>query len=211
MSEIIQKIKDQKIVPLFYNESFEVSKNIIKALYEAGIRVIEYTNRGYQALENFTGLKAISHTEFPGLLLGIGTVKNIEEMDDFAKAKADFIITPVISEALVKYSFERNILLIPGCFTPSDVNIAYQNGLKLVKIFPADALGKNYIKSVQPVFPGMNFMPTGGINGDYKDITEWLNGGAIAVGLGSSLIGKDFNEEELTLKTKNLLQQLNHN
>jgi len=211
MSEIIQKIKDQKIVPLFYNESFEVSKNIIKALYEAGIRVIEYTNRRYQALENFTGLKAISHTEFPGLLLGIGTVKNIEEMDDFAKAKADFIITPVISEALVKYSFERNILLIPGCFTPSDVNIAYQNGLKLVKIFPADALGKNYIKSVQPVFPGMNFMPTGGINGDYKDITEWLNGGAIAVGLGSSLIGKDFNEEELTLKTKNLLQQLNHN
>jgi len=211
MSEIIQKIKDQKIVPLFYNESFEVSKNIIKALYEAGIRVIEYTNRGHQALENFTGLKAISHTEFPGLLLGIGTVKNIEEMDDFANVKADFIITPVISEALVKYSFERNILLIPGCFTPSDVNIAYQNGLKLVKIFPADALGKNYIKSIQPVFPGVNFMPTGGINADYKDITEWLNGGAIAVGLGSSLIGKDFNEEELTLKTKNLLQQLNHN
>lgn len=211
MNEIIQKIKDHKIVPLFYNESFEVSKNIIKALYEAGIRVIEYTNRGHQALENFTELKAISHTEFPGLLLGIGTVKNIEEMDDFANAKADFIITPVISEALVKYSFERNILLIPGCFTPSDVNIAYQNGLKLVKIFPADTLGKNYIKSIQPVFPGMNFMPTGGINADYKDITEWLNGGAIAGGLGSSLIGKDFNEEELTLKTKNLLQQLNHN
>ena len=132
-------------------------------------------------------------------------------MDDFANAKADFIITPVISEALVKYSFERNILLIPGCFTPSDINIAYQNGLKLVKIFPADALGKNYIKSIQPVFPGMNFMPTGGINADYKDITEWLNGGAIAVGLGSSLIGKDFNEEELTLKTKDLLQKLNHN
>ncbi|BAP32344.1 putative keto-hydroxyglutarate-aldolase/keto-deoxy-phosphogluconate aldolase [Chryseobacterium sp. StRB126] len=211
MSEILQKIKDQKIVPLFYNESFEVSKNIIKALYEAGIRVIEYTNRGHQALENFTRLKDISHTEFPELLLGIGTVKNIQEMDDYAGVKADFIITPVISEALVKHALERNILLIPGCFTPSDINIAYQNGLILVKIFPADALGKNYIKSVQPVFPGMNFMPTGGINGDYKDITEWLNGGAIAVGLGSSLIGKDFNEEELTLKTKNLLQQLNHN
>lgn len=211
MSEIIQKIKDQKIVPLFYNESYEASKNIVKALYEAGICVIEYTNRGHQALENFTKLKEISHIEFPDLLLGIGTVKNIEEMDDFANAKADFIITPVISEALVKYSFERNLLLIPGCFTPSDINIAYQNGLRLVKIFPADALGKNYIKSVKPVFPGMNFMPTGGINADYKDITEWLNGGAIAVGLGSSLIGKDFNEEELTLKTKDLLQQLNHN
>lgn len=209
MSEIVQKIKDQKIVPLFYNESFEVSKNIIKALYEAGIRVIEYTNRGHQALENFTKLKEISHTEFPDLLLGIGTVKNIKEMDDYVHAKADFIITPVISEVLVKHALERNILLIPGCFTPSDINIACQNGLKLVKIFPADALGKNYIKSVQPVFPGMNFMPTGGINAEAEDIREWLNGGAIAAGLGSSLIGKDVNEEELTLKTKNLLQQLN--
>lgn len=209
MSEILQKIKDQKIVPLFYNESFEVSKNIVKALYKAGIRVIEYTNRGHQALENFTKLKEISNTEFPGLLLGIGTVKNIQEMDDYAYAKSDFIITPVISEALVKHALEKSILLIPGCFTPSDINIAYQNGLTLVKIFPADALGKNYIKSIQPVFPGMNFMPTGGINAELEDITEWLNGGAVAAGLGSSLIGKDSNEEELTLKTTNLLQQLN--
>ncbi|UWX61458.1 bifunctional 4-hydroxy-2-oxoglutarate aldolase/2-dehydro-3-deoxy-phosphogluconate aldolase [Chryseobacterium oranimense] len=209
MSEILQKIKEQKIVPLFYNESFEVSKNIINALYNAGIRVIEYTNRGHQALENFTKLKEISHTEFPGLLLGIGTVKNIKEMDDYAAVKADFIITPVISEALVKHALEKNILLIPGCFTPSDINIAYQNGLKLVKIFPADALGKNYIKSIQPVFPGMNFMPTGGINAEFEDIMDWFNGGAIAAGLGSSLIGKDNNEEELTLKTKKLLQQLN--
>ncbi|MDC8103511.1 bifunctional 4-hydroxy-2-oxoglutarate aldolase/2-dehydro-3-deoxy-phosphogluconate aldolase [Chryseobacterium sp. B21-037] len=209
MSEIVQKIKDQKIVPLFYNESFEVSKNIIKALYEAGIRVIEYTNRGHQALENFTRLKEVSLTEFPGLLLGIGTVKNIQEMDDYANVKADFIITPIINEALVKHALEKNILLIPGCFTPSDINIAHQNGLTLVKIFPADALGKNYIKSVQPVFPGMNFMPTGGIHAETEDIREWFNGGAIAAGLGSSLIGKDVNEEELTLKTKNLLQQLN--
>ncbi|WP_077415971.1 bifunctional 4-hydroxy-2-oxoglutarate aldolase/2-dehydro-3-deoxy-phosphogluconate aldolase [Chryseobacterium sp. JV274] len=211
MSEILQKIQDQKIIPLFYNESFEVSKKIVKALYEAGIRVIEYTNRGHQALENFTKLKEISRTEFPELLLGIGTVKNIQEMADYAHAKADFIITPVISEELVKSTLEKNIFLIPGCFTPSDINIAYQNGLTLVKIFPADALGKKYIKSVQPVFPGMNFMPTGGIHAEFEDIIEWLNGGAVAAGLGSSLIGKEFKEEELIQKTKNLLQQLNHN
>ncbi|AYM99043.1 bifunctional 4-hydroxy-2-oxoglutarate aldolase/2-dehydro-3-deoxy-phosphogluconate aldolase [Chryseobacterium sp. 3008163] len=211
MSVILQKIKDQKIVPLFYNESFEVSKNTVKALYEAGIRVIEYTNRGIQALENFTKLKEFSATEFPGLLLGIGTVKNIKEMDDYANAEADFIITPVINEELVKHSVAKNINLIPGCFTPSDVNLAYQNGLRLVKIFPADALGKNYIKSIQPVFPGMNFMPTGGINADVEDITEWLKGGAIAVGLGSSLVKTEFTTEQLTEKVQNLLQQLNQN
>jgi 2-dehydro-3-deoxyphosphogluconate aldolase / (4S)-4-hydroxy-2-oxoglutarate aldolase len=211
MNPIIQKIKDQKIVPLFYNESFEVSKVTVKALYDGGIRVIEYTNRGTQALENFTRLKEISPTEFPGLLLGIGTVKNTNEMDDYANAKADFIITPVISRKLIKHSMKKNVLLIPGCFTPSDVNLAFQSALNLVKIFPADALGKNYIKSIQPVFPGMNFMPTGGVNADAEDINEWFKGGAIAVGLGSSLVKSDATEQELTDKVKNLLQQLNQN
>jgi len=204
MSVILQSIKNQKIVPLFYNESFEISREVIKALYEGGIRVIEYTNRGSQALENFTRLKEISSTEFPELLLGIGTVKN-------ADSKADFIITPVISEELIKHSAVKNISLIPGCFTPSDVNIAFQNGPRLVKIFPADALGKNYIKAIRPVFTGMNYMPTGGINADFDDITEWLEGGAVAVGLGSSLIKTDFSAEELTEKVQNLLQQLNQN
>jgi 2-dehydro-3-deoxyphosphogluconate aldolase/(4S)-4-hydroxy-2-oxoglutarate aldolase len=211
MNIILQKIKDQKIVPLFYNESFEVSKNTIKALYEGGIRVIEYTNRGSQALENFTKLKEISATEFPGLLLGIGTVKNSQELDDYAAVKADFIITPVISEELVLHAAEKNILLIPGCFTPSDVNIAFQNNLRMVKIFPADALSKNYIKSIQPVFPGMNFMPTGGIHADVNNIAEWLKGGAVAVGLGSSLIKTDIASEKLTEKVQDLLHQLNQN
>jgi len=211
MNPIIQKIKDQKIVPLFYNESFEASKSIVKALYDGGIRVIEYTNRGTQALANFTKLKEISATEFPKLLLGIGTVKNIKELDDYANAKADFIITPIISRKLIKHSVKKNVPLIPGCFTPSDVNLAFQSGLNLVKIFPADALGENYIKSIQPVFPGMNFMPTGGINADIVDITEWLKGGAIAVGLGSSLIKTDYAIEQLTEKVQNLLQQLNEN
>lgn len=211
MNEIIQTIKNQKILPLFYNESFEVSKNITKALYDAGIRAIEYTNRGEKALENFTRLKEISSIEFPGLLLGIGTVKNKEELQNYITAKADFVITPVISEDLIKESLAKNVLLIPGCFSPSEVNIAYQNGLKMVKIFPADALGKNYIKSIQPVFPGMNFMPTGGVNADAEDIREWFSGGAVAVGLGSALIKSDLPAEQLTEKVKTLLQQLNQN
>lgn len=211
MNAIIRKIKDQKIIPLFYHESFEVSKNTIKALYDGGIRIIEYTNRGGKALENFTRLKEISSTEFPGLLLGIGTVKNTKEMDDYAAAKADFIITPVISKELAEHAAEKNISLIPGCFTPSEVNSAYQNGLRLVKVFPADALGKNYIKSIQPVFPEMNFMPTGGISADFDNVTDWLKGGAIAVGLGSSLIKTEFTAGQLTEKVQNLLQQLNQN
>ena len=211
MNLILQKIKDQKIIPLFFNESFEVSENTVKALYEGGIRVIEYTNRGIRALENSIKLKEIAATNFPGLLLGIGTVKNIKEMDDYANANADFIITPVINDELIKHAVAKNISLIPGCFTPSDVNLAYQNGLRLVKIFPADALGRNYIKSIQPVFPGMQFMPTGGVAADFDDITEWLTGGAMAVGLGSSLIKTDFTTEQLTEKVQNLLKQLNQN
>ncbi len=208
---VIQQIRNQKIVPLFYQESYEVSKNTVKALYNAGIRAIEYTNRGSRALENFIRLKEISAVEFPELLLGIGTVKNTDEMDVYADAKADFIITPVISEELVDHAVRKNVLLIPGCFTPSDVNMAFQKGLTMVKIFPADALGKNYIKSIKPVFPGMDFMPTGGVSADADDISGWLKGGAVAVGLGSALIREDQTAEQLTEKVKDLLHQLNDN
>lgn len=205
---IIQKIKDQKIVPLFYNESFDVSKSIIKTLYEAGIRVVEYTNRGASALENFRKMKELSATEFPELFLGIGTVKNAAEMNEYVNAGADFIITPVIDDSIVKNASERNVLLIPGCFTPSDVNLAYQNGLRMVKIFPSDVVGKKYIRSIQPVFPEMEFMLTGGISSDPEDILGWLEGGAVAVGLGSSLINPNLSSEELKDKVKKLLIQL---
>lgn len=205
---IIQKIKEQKIVPLFYNESFEVSKSIVESLYEAGIRVLEYTNRGKSALENFRKLKELSATEFPELFLGIGTVKNAAEMNEYVNAGADFIITPVIDDSIVKNASERNVLLIPGCFTPSDINLAYQNGLRMVKIFPADVVGKKYIRSIRPVFPEMEFMLTGGISSDPEDILSWLEGGAVAVGLGSSLINPNLSSEELKNKMEKLLIQL---
>jgi len=209
MNPIIHKIKEQKIVPLFYNESFDVSKSIVKALYEAGIRVIEYTNRGEKALHNFSKLKEISETEFPDLILGIGTVKNAFELKSYADAKADFIITPIINQELIDSAKEENILLIPGTFTPSEVNLAYQNDLQLVKVFPADAVGKNYIKSIKPVFAGMEFMPTGGVTPEIEDINEWLKGGAIAVGQGSALIGANSTSEEIKSKTQHLLNLLN--
>ena len=205
---IIQKIKEQKIVPLFYNESFEVSKSIVESLYKAGIRVVEYTNRGASALQNFRKLKELSATEFPELFLGIGTVKNAAEMNEYVNAGADFIITPVIDDSIVKNASERNILLIPGCFTPSEINLAYQNGLRMVKIFPADVVGKKYIRSIRPVFPEMEFMLTGGISSDPEDILSWLEGGAVAVGIGSSLINPNLSSEELKDKVKKLLIQL---
>ncbi|PTT78117.1 MULTISPECIES: bifunctional 4-hydroxy-2-oxoglutarate aldolase/2-dehydro-3-deoxy-phosphogluconate aldolase [unclassified Chryseobacterium] len=205
---IIQKIKDQKIVPLFYNESFEVSKSIVESLYKAGIRVVEYTNRGASALQNFSKLKELSATEFPELFLGIGTVKNAAEMNEYVNAGADFIITPVIDDSIVKNASERNVLLIPGCFTPSDVNLAYQNGLRMVKIFPADVVGKKYIRSIRPVFPEMEFMLTGGISSDPEDILSWMESGAVAVGLGSSLINLNLSSEELKDKMEKLLIQL---
>lgn len=209
MDSIIEKIINQKIVPLFYDDSYDVSYELVAGLYNAGIRVVEYTNRGAKALENFKKLKEVSATDFPELSLGIGTVKNIAEMDDYISAGSEFIITPLISEELVKHAIEKNTLLIPGCITPSEVNIAYQNGLKMVKIFPADTVGKNYIKSIKAVFPGMNFMPTGGVKADVLDINEWFKGGAVAVGLGSSLITSGIYGNDLTDKVKQLLQELN--
>lgn len=209
MDSTIEKIINQKILPLFYHDSFEVSYQIIAALYKGGIRVIEYTNRGEKALENFRKLKEVSLKEFPELLLGIGTIRNTTEMDAYISASCDFLISPIVNQELLQHASEREMLLIPGCLTPSEVNMAYQKGLKLVKIFPVDAVSRNYLKSIGAVFPGMHFMPTGGVKAETDDIEQWLKYGASAVGLGSSLISNNVDLGELTSQVKELLSKLN--
>ncbi len=113
------------------------------------------------------------------------------------------------NDDLIKDAKHKDILIIPGCLTPSEINIAFQNGLSLVKIFPADVVGKNYIKSVKPIFPNMDFMLTGGISSDASDIKDWLSSGAIAVGQGSALIENNIDLTTLKSKVETLLNQLN--
>lgn len=186
----LSSIVSQGILPLFFNEDAVVSLEIIRTLYKAGIRVIEYTNRGKEALDNFKALKKAANREMPGLFLGIGTIKNVSDAEAFIDAGADFIVSPIVNPEVGKVASKHKLLWIPGCMTPTEIYLAQKNGADLIKIFPANVVGPGFISSVRELFPGQLFIPTGGVELEAKNINSWFHAGVCAVGMGSKLISK---------------------
>jgi 2-dehydro-3-deoxyphosphogluconate aldolase / (4S)-4-hydroxy-2-oxoglutarate aldolase len=212
--DILDQIQQQKMLPLWFHKDATVSINILKALYAAGIKAVEYTNRGAEAVENFKALRKVVNESMPGMLLGIGTVKTIEDAQQFINASADFIISPVVYPPVAKVVQDAGLLWIPGCLTPTEVFTAEMNGAKMVKIFPGSVVGPSYIAAIKELFPGLLFMPTGGVDTTAENIKEWFDAGVVAVGMGSKLISKTVlqNQEydKLTTQTKKVLEILNN-
>jgi 2-dehydro-3-deoxyphosphogluconate aldolase/(4S)-4-hydroxy-2-oxoglutarate aldolase len=189
-SQIQDSIIKQGILPLFYNDSSEVTIAITRKLYEAGIRIIEYTNRGEAALDNFKALKELQKEELPELLLGIGTIKSAEQAVQFVDAGADFLISPLVNPGVAAVAAKNGLLWIPGCMTPTEIYNAQQLGATLIKLFPANILGPAFVSAVKELFPGVLMMPTGGVEMSQENISAWFDAGVSAVGMGSKLITK---------------------
>ncbi|WP_205509129.1 bifunctional 4-hydroxy-2-oxoglutarate aldolase/2-dehydro-3-deoxy-phosphogluconate aldolase [Longitalea arenae] len=204
--DIIVQIRQQKMLPLYFHKDVQVSIDVLKALYQAGIRAVEYTNRGAEAVANFKAMRTIVNESMPGMLLGIGTVKTVEDAERFIKAGADFIISPVVYPPVAKVVQDAGLVWIPGCLTPTEIFTAEMNGAKMVKIFPGSVVGPSYISAIKELFPGLLFMPTGGVDTTAENIKEWFDAGVVAVGMGSKLITKKILQEkqydELTRLTK---------
>jgi len=188
--QIIEAVKQQGILPLFYHADPEVCLNITATLYEAGIRVIEFTNRGPQALPNFQLLVKTRDEKWPGLLLAVGTIRSAEQAVRFIDAGADFLISPVFDADVCDVAYLHKKLWIPGCMTPTEVHVAENAGCKFVKLFPGNVLGPDFVSAIRELFPEMLFMPTGGVDVSRENIGSWLDAGVCAVGLGSKLISK---------------------
>ncbi len=198
----------QKLLPLYYHESAAISVNLLQALYNAGIKLIEYTNRGESALQNFTLLKSAAEN-MPGMQLGIGTIKNKEQANMFIKAGADFIVCPSVNAEVAYATHNAGLLWIPGCMTPTEIALAENVGAEIVKIFPGNILGPSYISAIKELFPKLKFMPTGGVEAEAGNLKNWFQSGVVAVGMGSKLITKKIVEAkdyaELEMATKRVL------
>ncbi|MDR3711255.1 MAG: bifunctional 4-hydroxy-2-oxoglutarate aldolase/2-dehydro-3-deoxy-phosphogluconate aldolase [Puia sp.] len=207
--KILQSILDQGMLPLFYLDSLEASLEVVRTLYKAGIRALEYTNRGEKALENFAVLKKTAVAEMPGLWMGIGTVKTVKEAKSFIAAGADFIVSPIVNPKVAVLTEKEGMLWIPGCMTPTEISVAQEYGAAVIKIFPANILGPEFVQSIRELFNGQLFMPTGGVELDLENIRSWFRAGVCAVGMGSRLIGKEIlkNKDYDTLY-KNTLKAL---
>jgi 2-dehydro-3-deoxyphosphogluconate aldolase/(4S)-4-hydroxy-2-oxoglutarate aldolase len=194
---VLNAILSQGTLPLFFYEEAAVSLEITRTLYKAGIRVFEYTNRGAAALSNFKILKKAQQEEMPDLQLGIGTIKSVAEAEAFIRAGADFIVSPIVNPEVGKIATQHNLLWIPGCMTPTEIYTAQQHQAALIKIFPANILGPEFVSSIRDLFLGQLFIPTGGVDLNIDSITAWFKAGVCAVGMGSKLISKNVLEKQL--------------
>ena len=193
---VLDSIISQGMLPLFFYENAEVSLEITRTLYKAGVRVFEYTNRGKSALANFKLLKEAQQNEMPDLHLGIGTIKSVQDAESFVEAGADFLVAPIVNPEVAKVAEKHNMLWIPGCMTPTEIYTAQQNEAALIKIFPANILGPEFVSSIRDLFAGQLFIPTGGVDLNHDSISTWFKAGVCAVGMGSKLISKSVLENQ---------------
>ena len=193
-----QKITDaiiqQGMLPLYFNSSNEVSLDVLKAIYRAGVKAVEYTNRGDAALANFKRMVVLRNAEMPGLLLGVGTIKNMQHATDYLAAGADFLVSPGFVPDVAAYCVSNDIFYAPGCMTPSEIIAAENAGIKFIKLFPGNMLGPEFLTTIKDIFPKLLFMPTGGVDTTKENIEGWFKAGICAVGMGSKLISKKLME-----------------
>ena len=194
---VLDSILVQGMLPLFFYEDAGVSVEVIRTLYKAGVRVLEYTNRGKEALDNFRIISKVVKAEMPDMNLGIGTIKTEAQAEAFIAVGADFIVSPIIDAAVAKVADKYKMLYIPGCMTPTEIHQAQQHRAMLIKIFPANILGPAFVSSIRDLFQGQLFIPTGGVEIEAGNIAGWFRAGVCAVGMGSKLISKNVLDNKL--------------
>ncbi|MBX2963513.1 MAG: bifunctional 4-hydroxy-2-oxoglutarate aldolase/2-dehydro-3-deoxy-phosphogluconate aldolase [Cyclobacteriaceae bacterium] len=187
---IVQSMKSSGMIPVFYHADIEVAKSVLDACYRGGVRVFEFTNRGGNAFDVFNAL--LSHVEqYPDMLLGIGTIMDGVTAQKFIDAGAHFIVSPILKTEMGVVCHENNKLWIPGCATLTEIVTAKEAGAKVIKLFPGSVLGPDYVSSVLPVVPGLQLMPTGGVEPTEASLSAWFKAGVVCVGMGSKLMVKN--------------------
>lgn len=191
MDEILKKVHEIGIIPVIAIEDAAKAVPLVRALQSGGLPAAEITFR------TAAGEEAIRQVaqNCPEVLVGAGTILNVEQCDRAIAAGARFIVSPGYNEALVSHCLERGVPILPGCVNASDMTRAVNAGLEAVKFFPAEQSGGvEAIKGLAAVFPGLRFMPTGGVS--TKNLTDYLGFDKIIACGGTWMVKKDLIEGE---------------
>jgi 2-dehydro-3-deoxyphosphogluconate aldolase/(4S)-4-hydroxy-2-oxoglutarate aldolase len=192
--QVTEAIIQQGMLPLYFNADETVTLDVLRAIFKAGVKAVEYTNRGEAALNNFKKMVELRNKEMQGLLLGVGTIKNLKQAEDYMAAGADFLVSPGFVAEVAAYATGKDIFYAPGCMTPSEIIAAENAGIKFIKLFPGNMLGPEFLSGIKDIFPKLLFMPTGGVDTTKENIEGWYKAGVCAVGMGSKLISKKLME-----------------
>ena len=189
MNELLNKVSELGVVPVVVLNDAKDAAPLAKALCEGGLPCAEVTFRTEAAEESIR----IMHEQFPEMLLGAGTVLTTEQVDRAVAAGASFIVSPGFDPEIVDYCLEKDILVLPGCITPSEVAQAVKRGLEVVKFFPAEQFGGvATIKALAAPYTNTKFMPTGGISA--KNLRDYLGFKKIVACGGSWMVKNDLVE-----------------
>ncbi len=189
--EVAQVMKETGLVPLFFNNDLALSKNILKACYDGGARLMEFTARGDFAHEIFGELTKYAISELPGMIVGVGSVTDAAAASLYMALGANFIVTPVLREDIAVVCNRRKVLWSPGCGTLTEIARAEALGCEIVKLFPGGIYGPQFVKGIKGPQPWTSIMPTGGVSPTEENLSGWFNAGVTCVGMGSKLISKE--------------------
>jgi len=206
--EVAQTMKESGMVPLFFHSDVSVAKKVLKACYDGGARLMEFTNRGDFALEVFTALTKYAVKELPGMIMGVGSVTDAAAASAYMLNGANFVVTPVFREDIAIVCNRRKVLWSPGCGSLTEIAKAEEMGAEIVKLFPGSTHGPSFVKGVLAPQPWTSIMPTGGVSPTEENLKSWFEAGVTCVGMGSKLMAKhtdgsfDYNKiEQQTKKT----------
>ena len=208
--EVAQTMKSSGMVPLFYNNDINTAKKILKACYNGGARLMEFTNRGDFALEVFAALNKYAINELPGMIMGVGSVTDAGSASAYMLCGANFIVTPVLRKDIAIICNRRKVLWAPGCGSLTEIAKAEELGAEIIKVFPGNIYGPDFVKAILAPQPWTSIMPTGGVSPTEKNLKSWFDSGVTCVGMGSKLmIRKDdgsFDYDKIEYLTRNTLE-----
>ena len=211
--EVATVMKQTGLVPLFYNSDIELSKKILKACYDGGAQLMEFTARGDFAHEVFGELNKYALANLPGMIMGVCSVTDGAAASRFMALGANFIVTPVLREDIAIVCNRRKVMWSPGCGSLTEIAKAEELGCEIVKLFPGGIYGPNFVKAIKGPQPWTSIMPTGGVSPTQENLEGWFNAGVTCVGMGSKLVKKDasgnYNLEQIESDTKSALEIIN--
>lgn len=190
--EVALKMKETGMVPVFYHKDAELCKKVVKACYDGGVRVFEFTNRGDFATLVFAELNKWTIENCPEMIMGVGSVLDEGTAAMYLALGSNFIVSPVIDEGTARVCNKRKVSWSPGCGSVTEIGRAHELGAEVVKIFPGMQVGgPEFVKAVLGPMPWTSIMPTGGVSPDEPNLKLWVEAGVTCVGLGSQLFPKE--------------------
>lgn len=202
--DVLAALEKHKAVAIIRLHDSDDVIPIVEALVKGGIKMLELTLTTPKAVEKIEELCALYEGKLAksGVVIGAGSVLSAQDVKRVMKAGAKFIVSPIFKKEIIEESLERNGVVMCGAFTPTEILRASEAGSDVVKVFPADMISPAYFKAVLAPMPHLRMMPTGGVT--LTNAGEWLNAGAVAVGIGGALLdNKAIAARQFDILTKN--------